>query len=109
MKITKSEKEVVEDFKRRIEEKYPGKITEVLVFGSKAKGNATEDSDIDILVIIYTENKQVVKEIRNIGYDLEIENDFILSIQVFSEKYINYLRSIPTQFIQNVDSVAISI
>ena len=92
-----------------MEGQFPGKIISMLVFGSKARGDATEESDIDIIVVTRSDDKKLGKDIRYAGYDLEIEHGIILSIQVYSEEYINYLRNIPTQFIQNVDREAIEI
>ena len=109
MKLTRKERGVIEEFKRRVEKQFPGKIVRLLVFGSKARGDATEQSDIDVIVITRSDDKKLRKNIRYTGYDLEIEHGIILSIQVYSEKYINYLRNIPTQFIQNVDREAIVI
>ncbi|MBU4293646.1 MAG: nucleotidyltransferase domain-containing protein [Actinobacteria bacterium] len=80
-----------------------------MVFGSKARGDASEDSDIDLIVITKSAGRNLTREIRFIGYDLEIEFNIILSIQVLSEDYINYLRALPTQFIQNVDRDTIAI
>ncbi len=109
MKLTKKERGVIEEFKRRLERKFPREIVSMLVFGSKARGDATEESDIDIIVITRSDDKKLRKDIRYTGYDLEIEHGIILSIQVYSEKYINYLRNIPTQFMQNVDREAVVI
>ena len=66
-------------------------------------------SDIDIIVVSKRKDLSIIKEIRNVGYDLEIKNGIILSIQVFSEDYVNYLRDISTLFIENVDKEAIVI
>ena len=109
MKLNKEEAEVLEEFKRRVQEQFSGELVNMLVFGSKARGDATQESDIDVIVISRSDDKKLAKDIRYTGYDLEIEHGIILSIQVYSETHINYLRNIPTQFIQNVDREAVAI
>ncbi len=81
----------------------------MLVFGSKARGDTTQESDIDLIVITHSEDEKLAKNIRYTGYDLEIEHAIILSIQVYSERQINYLRNIPTQSMQNIDREALVI
>lgn len=109
MKLSLKENKIINIFKNKIEERFPGEKIKILVFGSKARGDAAKDSDIDIIVITKSDKRNLIREIRFIGYELEIEFSVILSIQVLSEEYINYLRSLPTQFIQNVDRDAIAI
>ena len=109
VKLSFKEKDIVNNFKKKIEKKFPEEIISVIVFGSKARGDAVRDSDIDILVITKSDNKELTRKIRFLGYDLEIENNVVLSIQVFLKDYINYLRTLPTQFIRNVDRDSIAI
>lgn len=109
MRLSKKEKNIIYTFKKEIEEKFPKEIIEVLIFGSKARGDAAKYSDIDILVITKSNDKKIIKEIRFTGYELEIENDIVLSIQVLSSDYVDHLRNLATQFIQNVDRDAIAV
>lgn len=39
-------------FKREIEEALPGRIAQVTLFGSRARGDAEEDSDYDVAVFV---------------------------------------------------------
>ncbi len=109
MRLSNKEKNIIITFKKRIEKKFPEEIMKVLIFGSKARGDAVKDSDIDILVIIRSNDKKIIREIRFTGYELEIDNNIILSIQVLSNDYVEHLRNLPAQFIQNVDREAITV
>lgn len=42
--------EVIEEVRRRLEEAVPAG-SEILLFGSRARGNAADDSDYDVLII----------------------------------------------------------
>ena len=44
--------QVLEDFKKEIGELYGRRLKGIILYGSWARGEATEDSDIDILVVL---------------------------------------------------------
>lgn len=44
-------KEIIADFKNKIEEKLAIKINEIIIFGSRARGDYRVDSDIDLVII----------------------------------------------------------
>ena len=103
-KLTKKEKSIVMEFKRELFKKYPDEIIRIIIFGSKARGNAHTKSDIDILVIVKPDNWQMTDAIRMIGYNLDESIDYKLSIQSFSETHYNYLKENNFQFINNVQT-----
>lgn len=109
MKLTIKEKEIVEEFKRRIEEKFPGEILEVLIFGSYARGDAANESDIDILVVTKSDNWQKGDEIRETGYGLDEEIDYKLSIQTVSKAHNDFLKQNNFQFAKNVEREGITV
>ena len=45
-------KKVIMEFKTEIERLYGERLKNVILYGSLARGNATEESDIDLLVIL---------------------------------------------------------
>jgi len=109
MKLTLKEKQVIEEFKERVKKKFTDEIIKIVVFGSKARGDDEKNSDIDILVITSSDDWRIGDEIREIGYDLDEQIDYRLSIQVIPESHINYLKSNNFQFIKNIESDGIVI
>jgi uncharacterized protein len=47
--LTASEKNALEEIKRRVSDLFP--IRSYIIFGSKARGDAEQDSDVDLLLI----------------------------------------------------------
>jgi len=44
--------EAVSDLKQQLASRFPGRVLEVRVFGSVARGEAGEHSDVDVLVVL---------------------------------------------------------
>lgn len=64
-----------------------GDAAQLLVYGSYARGEEREDSDVDLMVILPDEKSalQVKDEIRNLIYDAGFELDMHFSVMVVSE------------------------
>lgn len=93
-----AEQPIIEEFKRRIEQRFPRELVRLVLFGSKARGEATPESDVDLLVVIQSDNWRLGDEIRSVGYALELEHGVVLSIQVISQNHYERLRASGTQF-----------
>lgn len=69
--LTKQESEAISKLKLELQGQF-GKSTEIILFGSKARGDANEFSDIDILILVDGEiDNTLSRKIRHIGYDIE--------------------------------------
>ncbi|MBW2038604.1 MAG: nucleotidyltransferase domain-containing protein [Deltaproteobacteria bacterium] len=44
--------DVLQEFKRRLEMVYEDNLKDIILFGSRVRGDFTEESDIDILVLL---------------------------------------------------------
>lgn len=64
-----------------LKETYLEKLEKVILFGSQARGNATEDSDIDILIILNNDfnDHQESKKISYFICDLCLEYDIVIT------------------------------
>jgi len=67
-------RETAKEFARQLLEKWGQDIDSIILYGSVASGRATDESDIDILIV--TQNKaEVAKTAFDIAYELDWEND----------------------------------
>lgn len=109
MKLTSKEEKVIRSFKEKIKSEFKEAILQVMVFGSKAREDAKENSDIDIIVFTCLEDWRECDKIREIGYELDEEIDYRLSIQVLPKSHIDYLLKNNFQFIRNIENEGVII
>ena len=102
-RLTAKEKRVIEEFKKKIQEQYPEEQVYLTLFGSRARGEAEKESDMDILVVIRSEDWKLGDRIRELGYQLELRHGIVLSIQVMSRRHVEQLKAIGSQFLQEVE------
>ena len=49
--LTSREKLAIEEYKDFLLNRFPSRIEKILLFGSKARGEATRDSDVDLIIV----------------------------------------------------------
>ncbi len=74
-------------------------IVKIILFGSVARGDDTEDSDIDILIVT-TNSDRLSDEINSLTTDIILEKDEFISPHVMSEEHYN--KTIDYPFLTNV-------
>ena len=42
----------LDEYRKALGERHPGTVLRMVVYGSKARGDAREDSDLDVLVVV---------------------------------------------------------
>jgi predicted nucleotidyltransferase len=73
--------------RQAIEELYGDRLVKVILYGSFARGKATEDSDIDIAVVLKGEvNKMLeIDRIHEVIYNLTLQAGELVSVSPMSE------------------------
>lgn len=84
MKLTNEEQIWLDAYRTVLAEQFPGLVERIIIFGSKAKGTATADSDLDILLIIREGDWQLKDALVGPGYDLAVGPDVVPSILVYT-------------------------
>lgn len=103
------EQPILQEFKRRVEQRFPGELIRVVLFGSKARGDASAESDIDVLTVVRSQDWKLGDEIRDIGYELEIAHGVVLSIQVMGQRQYQELKARGSTFLEQVEQEGLAV
>ena len=76
----------------RLEARFPGRVRSVCLFGSWARGEATEHSDVDLAVVIDGLSLAEWRETLSIGAQLQLEMEFCFSPFVVSSERFEQLK-----------------
>ena len=109
MKLTTEEEQWLKGYRELLARQFPGLVEQIIVFGSKAKGTATEDSDLDLLMVIRDGDWKLKDAITQPGYLLALDTNAIPSIIVLTSEEWEALRTREAPFWQTVqrDGVAL--
>lgn len=72
------------EFRRRLTSRFGGDLVDVRLFGSWARGEATEESDVDVLVLLRDPAWSDRRAVLDLAGDLFYELDLLVSPTVLS-------------------------
>ena len=102
MKLTEREEKAVEHFATALRERWGSEIVEIHLFGSKARGDAGPESDIDLLVVTKRDDWKLKDQIGRIATEILLAEEIYLSIKVLGEALYERLVSLEAPFVKNV-------
>ncbi len=80
------EKKALQELKEGLTDRFPE--AEIILYGSKARGNSEAFSDIDVLVLLGREiNNSLEEVIFGMAYDIELKYDVVFGILVESNVF----------------------
>ncbi len=102
MNLSKVEREVLNQFVSYLNRIHPGEIQAVILYGSRARGDARPDSDIDILLLVNDRRKIDRNKIYDFIVDAELEHGIDISLNIYNTEDFNRLARWQTPFASNV-------
>lgn len=100
--LSKNEQLVLEKFKKTIEKVIGKNLVELRLYGSKARGEARKNSDVDVLVITSISDWHICDVIYDIATDILLDYDICISPKVINERDYDHLKKMNTPFIKNL-------
>jgi predicted nucleotidyltransferase len=71
------------EFRRRLVSRFGADLLDLRLFGSYARGEASEDSDVDVFVLLRSATWAERRDVLDIAGDLFFELDLLISPTVF--------------------------
>ena len=86
---------ILDQFKQEIYQIYQDNLSQLILFGSQARGSAKPDSDIDVLIVLKSSIKDKTKyqQVINLISDLCLEYELLISCVYVNESQFNTEKS----------------
>jgi len=105
--LDKNENAALGEFQNQLIKKFGSDLVMIKLFGSKARGDFHQESDIDVLVVIRKLTKNDKGWIISLAYKLLLKYNINISPRIYSEKTWSYYASLPLSFTYMVEKEGI--
>lgn len=83
--LTSQERQAVDAFVESLRQQYPNRIRDVILYGSKARGDSHSDSDIDILILTDGDDWRFSHAISTLAARVSLNYDVLLGPLVIAQ------------------------
>ncbi|MEW6200908.1 MAG: nucleotidyltransferase domain-containing protein [bacterium] len=88
LNLKENERIALQCLKEMLVARFPD--AEIIIYGSKARGDFDEESDIDVLILLECDvDTKLEKEIIELVYDIELEHDVVIGLLMESKDFWN--------------------
>lgn len=109
MALSTEEKSALKNFKNLLKQILGKQLIELKLFGSKARGDDRPNSDMDVLIIVATDDWHIRDKVYDVATDVLLQMDVCISPKVISKSRFVQLCKEGTSFIHNVSKDAITV
>ncbi len=85
LSLNEDEKIWLEQYRRLLNERYPGLVEDLIIFGSKARGDAHPDSDLDVMMVVKKGDWRLKNEMADLGNELAVGTNCVPTIMVYTQ------------------------
>lgn len=106
--IEKKYQKTIDAFVNKVLENYRDKIESITLFGSVAREEVKDDSDIDLLIVTNTEDFRLRRAVIGMAFDFLLDTGHNVSVKVLSKddferhKNFSFLRKVTSEGVKVV-------
>lgn len=102
---------MLDDFRTRLSATLGSRLVEVRMFGSRARGAARPDSDLDVVVVVEKQDRALKRTIYHLSEDVNAAHDWtiLLSPLVLSRSELEEMRSREMRLARDIDREGVTV
>ncbi len=100
--LSPAENQALVEFLAAIQAAHGEKILRAALFGSKARGDSTPDSDIDLLLVVTDDQWKFQQALIEIGAESGLKYEVLLDLRIISAARWQYMADIQAGLYQNI-------
>ena len=93
----------LDEYRKALRERHPGTVLRMVIYGSKARGDAREDSDLDVLLVVKDGADHLKLPLREIGYDLAAASWAVPSIMAYTQAEWDRLKELRSAYRESIE------
>ena len=85
--------DILLNFSKQVKDILGDKLTKIILYGSYARGDYKENSDIDIMILTTLTDEEIRRiktDIYDLAFDFQMEYDADINVIVKNEEHFNY-------------------
>ena len=94
------DKHLADEFARRVRQRFPG--ARIWVFGSRVRGDADPESDLDCLVVLDRVDRATDRAIRDIAWEVGLDRGVVITTVVLDEAQFHHGPASESTLVANV-------
>mgnify|MGYP006305666063 CR=1 FL=1 len=100
--LTSQEHEAITVFLSRLHKKFPERVLQTILFGSKARGDSQAWSDIDLLILVQEEDWSLRQAINTLAARVSLDYDVLIGPSVIGQQRWERMKQEHFSFYHNV-------
>jgi predicted nucleotidyltransferase len=111
MTMNQRDNEMLAEFRRRLPSDVKLRLRAILAYGSRVRGDASDDSDLDVVALVDGKTSECERKLEDIAYEVMWDFDFnpILSLKVFADGQFQDAARQGLSYYRNVLSEGLSV
>ena len=90
------------DFVEEVKGIYKDNLSAIILFGSVARGTATDESDLDIAILVNSDDKEMYEQLLDVVVKLDIDNDVVIATTIIEKNQFDAWKDV-LPFYKNIN------